>query len=146
MKCLFVAAAAVLLAGCVAQYPHTPQVIGTISYEEFIHTPPNATLDITIYDAAAPDPEKAVLTQQHIIRRFRAPMPFSMWFDRAMVDKTHTYVLRAEIRVGKDIWFQTPEPIPVITLGHPQVLDVVVVFQSPGKHPSPPLAPPAGKP
>lgn len=132
--------------GCMARYPHTPQVIGTVTYYDRIALPPNAALDVSIVDAAEPDPEKAVLCQQHITRRLRRPAPFSMWFDRSKVNPAHTYLLSARIKVGKETWFDLPQPVPVITQGNPQVLDLLLVFlQSPEQRRQRQLAPTASK-
>lgn len=125
---LMVVLALVAFTGCQARYPHEPKVIGVVTYMETFGLPAMAAMDVELTDLSAPDGPQRI-AHQHITRRLRKPIPFSLRFDPKAILPDHTYALTAQIAVGTNVWFRTPEPIPVITKGNSQVQTVVVQFE-----------------
>lgn len=125
---LMVVLALVAFTGCQARYPHEPKVIGVVTYMETFGLPAMAAMDVELTDLSAPDGPQRI-AHQHITRRLRKPIPFSLRFDPKAILPDHTYGLTAQIAVGTNVWFRTPEPIPVITKGNSQVQTVVVQFE-----------------
>jgi putative lipoprotein len=99
---------------------------GTATYRERIALPPDAEFEAVIQDisrADAPVMEIARTTIPH------APMPpirFMIPYDAAKIDSSHSYSVRAVIRVEGRLWFTSDIAYPVLTSGAGDTVDILL--------------------
>jgi putative lipoprotein len=93
---------------------------GTVSYRERMALPPGAIVEVWILDVS-PMPETVPLvaeTKIHATGR-QVPLEFTLPYDPSRVDVARDYGVKAAIRDGDRVWFESPEPVRVLTKGHP---------------------------
>jgi len=123
--CILVAVAAV---GCSYSTPMAVEpppadkgvFSGTVTYLERSALPPNALVTVRVWDALEP-PESATVGQTQFVAQGQVPLPFQLFFDPALIQKSHTYGARASITVEGTVWFESQKPVPVLTQGAPTV-------------------------
>lgn len=140
--------AALVLAGCAGKTPEpsttteTPtgqeqaaespaqelHVTGTAFYVERIALTPDAVLQVEVVEESAEGP--VVVGEQTVRSPGQVPLPFSVTIPTQRVRPEARYSLRAQITDGERR-FSTPEPVPVLTQGHPST-DVRVRLRSGG--------------
>lgn len=134
-----VAAALVLAAGCSrggdARAPEAPAAVpstaqppaaapvpatltGTVTYRERIMLPPSATLTVRLTDVSRQDVAGMVLAEQ-VISPVKVPAAWSLSYDKAAIESTHTYVVQARIEDGDKLRFINMEQFQVLTRGAP---------------------------
>jgi putative lipoprotein len=96
-------------------------VRGTVSYREKMALTPDAEIDLWITDTTPGLMTAAVLIAEATVRceGRQVPIPFELSFDTKRIDPAHTYGLKAAIRRGGEVLFESDEAVPVITQGHP---------------------------
>lgn len=96
------------------------RVAGTVGYRERMALPPGASIEVWVTDTSPGIVTMAILAQVTVEANGRqVPIPFELPIDPARVEPTHSYGLRATIRAGGETLFETREPVPVLTQGHP---------------------------
>jgi putative lipoprotein len=93
---------------------------GTVTYRERMALPPNAEVRVRVWDALEP-PDVATVGETHFIAQGQVPLPFELFFDPGLIQSSHTYGARATISVDGVLWFQTEQPVAVLTNGAPTV-------------------------
>ena len=93
---------------------------GTVTYREMVALPPNAQVAVRVWDALLP-PEVATVGETKFPAAGQVPLPFELFYDPDLIQETHTYGARASISVDGVAWFQTEQPVPVLTQGAPTV-------------------------
>lgn len=106
----------------------TPSAVtGTVAYRERVALPPDAAVDVWITDVGPGIVTMAVLAEASVAAEGRqVPLPFSLAIDPARVNPERPYGLRAVIRAGGRTLFETREPVPVLTQGHPSAVTVML--------------------
>jgi putative lipoprotein len=94
-------------------------VTGTVTYRERIMLPPSARLTVRLTDVSKQDIAGMVLAEQ-VISPVRVPAAFSLGYDPAAIDSTHTYVIQARIEDGGALQFVNMEQFQVLTRGSPR--------------------------
>jgi putative lipoprotein len=96
-------------------------VRGTVSYREKIALTPDAEIDLWITDTTPGLMTAAVLIAEATVRceGRQVPIPFELSFDAKRIDPAHTYGLKAAIRRGGEVLFESEEAVSVITQGNP---------------------------
>lgn len=127
---LFVPAILVLtVAACIRRAPppgHDEAVTGTVTYRERLALPPGALLRVQLLDIDAPDvPDFIVAASERPIEG-QVPLEFSVVYDPHALHEDVQYGVAAEILLEEKTWFETPEPVPVLTKGHPARADLVL--------------------
>jgi putative lipoprotein len=127
--------AAAALFGC---EPHGPKsdglIVGTVTYRERIALPLNAVIDVRLEDLVAVDGAQKVLATHSIATESRqVPISFEMRYPPRLIDPSHRYGLRAEIRAANGkLLFASPEPEPVFSEG-PEAAFVNLTLFQPGR-------------
>jgi putative lipoprotein len=120
------------LSGCSGNRPAEVQVTGTspttqaatlsgtVAYRERMALPPDATVDVWVADIGSGIVAMAILAELTVPANGRqVPLPFEVPIDRSRVNSDRPYGVRAVIRAGGQVLFETPEPTPVLTQGQP---------------------------
>lgn len=127
------------LAGCTGNRPTEMQVIssspttpaptvsGTVAYRERVALPPDATVDVWVTDIGSGIVTMAILAEVTVPANGRqVPLPFEVPIDRPRVNPDRPYGVRAVIRAGGQVLFETPEPTPVLTQGQPSTVALML--------------------
>ena|GEM_PF-843733 len=101
-------------------------VTGTVSYRQRIALPPTATVEVVLADVSRADAPAVEIGKQVIKPTTQVPIAFSLSYDPAKIDSTHTYAVRASIMLDGKLWFSTTERYAVITQGNPTKVDILV--------------------
>jgi putative lipoprotein len=99
--------------------PSPLAVTGTVTYLERIAMPQGAVVTVRLEDVSVADVAAVLLDQQVITAPGNVPVPYRVEYDSGSIDERHTYAVRAEIRVGGQLWATTTQSHLVITGGHP---------------------------
>lgn len=103
-------------------------VTGTVAYRERMALPPDAEIEVWITDTSSGIVTMAILAQVTVPTAGRqVPVPFTLPVDATRVEPTHTYGLRAVIKSGGQTLFESREPVPVLTQGHPATVSLLLV-------------------
>jgi len=99
---------------------------GTVVYREKVALPPGAQVSVRLWDALLP-PDVATVGEAKVPASTQLPVPFEVFFDPDNIQQSHTYGARASISVDGVVWFQSEQPVPVLTQGAPSVgVDLLV--------------------
>jgi copper homeostasis protein (lipoprotein) len=113
-------------------------VSGTLTYRERIALPSSATVEVTIEDVSRADVPAVVVLRERMAAGRQVPIPFEVAYDTNRIEPTHRYVLRARISDGDRVLFTSPEPVLVITQGHPSRVAIVLRAAQGASAPRPP--------
>ncbi len=119
----------VLLAGCglgrsAARFP--PEVSGTVSSRERAALPPGAALRVTLYETRGASAAPTFIAEQTIPKPGAVPIRFRVAFPPSVIDARAGYALVARIEVEGTTVLANERPVPVLTLGNPAVVEIVV--------------------
>jgi putative lipoprotein len=120
------AALALGLAGCVS--PAGPaQLTGSVTYRERGALPPGAVVNVMLLDVSLVGVPPRVVAKQEIRPEGQVPIPFALQYDRAAIDPTHRYGLRANIMdaSGRLLWINVVI-VPVLREGAPEQPTIVL--------------------
>lgn len=106
------------------------QVTGSVFYRERIALSPEAVVQVEVVEVAPDGGKETVLGVQTSSSPGQVPIPFSVGVPSERIRPEGSYVVRARITDGGRT-FTTPEPVPVLTQGHPSQ-DVRVQLRSGG--------------
>ena len=107
-------------------------VRGTVAYRERLALPDDATVDVWITDIGSGIVTMAVLGETSVAARGRqVPLSFELPIDQARVNADRPYGIRAVIRAGGATLFETREPTPVLTQGHPTTVTLMLTRVAP---------------
>lgn len=103
-------------------------VRGTLNYRDPVALPPDSTIVVTLLDTT-PVIKFTPIVAETVLRGDgkRTPIPFELPYDRARIAFEHNYGVRAAIRSGDKILFETAGASPVITRGNPMRVDLELV-------------------
>jgi putative lipoprotein len=132
---------ALALAGCASPPAPRPtearaetraetRVTGSVSYRERIALTPDAVLHVEVVESAPPGGTPSVVGEQTLQNPGQVPIAFSVPVPSERIRPDATYTVRARLTDAGRV-FTTPEPVPVLTQGHPSQ-DVQVRVRSGG--------------
>ncbi len=113
----------------------TGKVTGSVTYRERIALPPDAVVEVALLDVSRMDVAATTIAQQIIVPLHDVPIPFELDYDPAAIDARLVYAVRATIRRGGNALFVTDRHYPVLTRGHPETVDLVLVRSGGGAAP-----------
>lgn len=91
---------------------------GVITYRQRIALAKDAVAKVWLQDISRPNlPVPEILDEQVIEPAGQVPIPFTMRYDPAAIDPTHTYTLLVRIYEGDRVRFTNAARYPVITGG-----------------------------
>jgi uncharacterized lipoprotein YbaY len=101
-----------------ATHVHGTALNGTVTYRQRVALMPEAIVKVWLQDVSRPGlPVPEILDEQEIRRPGQVPVAFSLRYDPAKIDPTHTYTLLVRIYEGDRTRFTNAKPFPVITNG-----------------------------
>jgi heat shock protein HslJ len=128
------ALALLVLAGCGAGIPFVtsadsePVLKGTVSYRERIALPRDSMLVVSLTDTSPVIVTTRIIAEAVLRVDGKAPpIPFELPYDRARIVSDRYYGVRAAIRSGDRILFETSGAYPVITRGNPKRVELELV-------------------
>jgi putative lipoprotein len=124
-----VLASGVLLSGCglgrsAAQFP--PEVGGTVTFRERMAVPPGAALRVTLYETRGAAAAPTFIAEQTIPKPGPVPIRFRVAFPPSVIDARAGYSLVARIEVDGTAVFANERPVPVLTLGNPAAVEILL--------------------
>jgi heat shock protein HslJ len=108
-------------------------VKGTVSYRERTALPPDSILVLALTDTTPVIMTTPIVAETVV--RFdgrQPPIPFELAFDPGRINRDHNYGVRAAIRSGQRVLFETAGSYPVITRGNPRQVDIQLVRTAEG--------------
>lgn len=103
------------------------RVTGTISYRQRIALTQDAVVEVKLVDSSRADAPSETIAEQTIKPAGRqVPLAFEIAYDLRRIDPRHRYTIQVRILEGGQLRFTTDEAYTVITLGHPDKVDVIV--------------------
>jgi putative lipoprotein len=128
------ALALLVLAGCSAGIPFMtsadsePVLKGTVSYRERIALPNDSMLVVSLTDTSPVIVTTRIIAEAVLrVDGKEPPIPFELPYDRARIASDRDYGVRAAIRSGDRILFETSSAYPVITRGNPKRVELHLV-------------------
>ncbi|HYO54634.1 YbaY family lipoprotein [Archangium sp.] len=117
--------AALALAACASTPAPRPtearaetRVTGSVFYRERIALTPDAVLQVEVVESAPQGGTGPVVGEQTLQSPGQVPIAFSVPVPSERIRPDATYTVRARITDAERV-FTTPEPVPVLTQGHP---------------------------
>jgi uncharacterized lipoprotein YbaY len=123
--------------GCAPGPPTSGIVKGSVAYRERMALPPDAVVDVKLYDVSVQDGAAPVIAQTTVVPAGReVPLPFELRYDPKKIQPTGWYALRATIRSGGRLVFTTDTVHRVVTHGNPTHVDLQLVRVGDGADPT----------
>lgn len=112
------------IAGCTA----TPATVieGSATYRERMALPPDAEFEAVLQDVSRADAPAMELGRATIPSAPIPPIRFTIPYDAAAIVPSHSYAVRAAIRVDGQLWFTSDTHHPVLTRGAGNTVDIVL--------------------
>ena len=112
------------IAGCAA----TPATVieGTATHRERIALPPDAEFEAVLQDVSRADAPAMELGRTTIPNAPMPPIRFTIPYDAAAIVPSHSYAVRAVIRVDGKLWFTSDTHHPVLTRGAGHTVDILL--------------------
>jgi len=108
------------------------QVTGTVTYQQRIALTPNAVIEVKLLDVSRADAPAVTIAEQTIMPAgHQVPIAFSLEYDPGRIDDRSRYVIQARILEKGQVRFISTQAYPVITVGNPNKVNVIV---SPVRH------------
>lgn len=117
---MLTALAVTALAGCATV------IEGTATYAEPTALPPNAEFVAVLQDVSRADAPATELGRATIPDPPAPPIRFSIPYDPSKVEPSHSYAVRATIRVDGQLWFTSDTHHPVLTRGAGNTVDILL--------------------
>ena len=108
----------------------TATVTGTVTYRERIALTPGAVVEVRLLDVSLADAPAKLIAEQTITSEHQVPIAFELTYDPADIDARLSYAVRAAIYNGERLLFTTDRNYPVLTRGHPDRVDLVLIRTS----------------
>ena len=132
---LLIAVISIIAAGCGvvgSRIGSSSSVSGTVTYRERIALTPDATLIVQIRDTSYADASAELIAEQVISDPGQVPIKFKVPYDPDDVDSGNTYSVSARIEESDGrLAFINDTAHDVITGGHPEWVDMVLVLVEP---------------
>ncbi len=107
--------------------PEEARVTGTVTYLQRIALPPGAVVEVKLLDVSRAGAPAVTIAEQSIRPAGRqVPFAFELRYDPQRVEARGRYAIRVRILEGAGLLFTNTEAYPVITGGHPNVVEVIV--------------------
>jgi putative lipoprotein len=117
-------------------------VRGSVAYRERMALPEDAEIEVWITDIS-PVVQAVPIVAQTTVRADgrQVPIAFELPYERERIDSEHTYAVKAVIRSGGQVMFETTDGQPVITQGNPKQVNLMLATAA---APAPSSTPSAG--
>ncbi|HLP00479.1 MAG TPA: YbaY family lipoprotein [Opitutaceae bacterium] len=126
----FLLVAGLVLAGCShtpkAERPRGPAVSGTVIYITNARLPEKATIEVRLVELTREGRVDRVVTSETFPKPPTMPLEFRLPYQPGLIAKRQAYGLDAKIVAEGRTLFATDRPIPVLTRGYPDRVEIVV--------------------
>ena len=112
------------IAGCAGTAVTAPAIEGTATYRERMALPPGAEFEAVLQDVSRADAPAMEIGRTRIPDAPTPPIRFTIPYDAAKIDPSHSYAVRAVIRVDGRLWFTSDTHHPVLTRGAGNSVDI----------------------
>ena len=102
-------------------------VTGTVSYPGSAPLPPGAELTVRLEYVSRADAPSVTIAERVIANPGQSPIPFEIGYDPADIDARFDYSIQATITHGGALLFINDTVYSVLTRGHPNGVDMVLV-------------------
>ncbi|MEL6320974.1 MAG: YbaY family lipoprotein [Cyanobacteria bacterium J06626_14] len=105
----------------------THSVSGVLHCPENFVPPPNAIAYITLTDVSPrQDSTSAIVARQVVHQPCQDPISFELTYDPTKISEHYLYAIQAQISAAGEVILRNSSAHPVITQGHPTVVEVYV--------------------
>jgi len=111
-------------------------VRGQALYRERIALPPGSGFEATLEDVSRSDAKGTVLGSFRVGNAGPVPIRFEIPYDPKAIDERHSYSVRGRILVNGRLLFTTDKASPVLTQGHGNEVELLLVRVREGRPPS----------
>jgi putative lipoprotein len=112
--------------------PHRAEVKGTVNYRQRIALGPSAELIVRMEDVTQHGQRPVLVAENRQMQPGQVPIHFELVYDRRRISPDHHFVLSAVIREEGEDMLVTPAPVPVLTQGHGDTVDLELQMLSGG--------------
>jgi putative lipoprotein len=105
-------------------------ISGSVAYRERIGMPADAVIRVQLLDISRQDAPAAVIAEQRIRPSRQVPIPFTLQYDPAQIERRGTYSVAATIEVEGEVVWRTTTAHLVLTNGNPTENIEIVVERS----------------
>lgn len=99
---------------------------GTASYRERTALPPEAMFEAQLEDVSRADAPAEMMGKTSLGSPGNPPIHFAIPYDPARIQADRSYVVRARILVGEEVFFTTDQAYPVLTRGSPDTVSLML--------------------
>ncbi len=113
-------------------------ITGTVAYRQRIALPPDAVVYVRLEDVSRADAPSILISEARAPTEGKqVPIPFTLEYDPAKIEESHTYHLRATILTGEgNVLFSTARAYPVLTRGAGREVQMMLDARpAPGERP-----------
>jgi uncharacterized lipoprotein YbaY len=89
---------------------------GTVTYAEPVSLPAGALVTVRVWDAVEPL-DSATVGEATRPASGQGPLPFEVFFSPDLIQASHAYGARARVTVDGAVWFESEQPVRVLTQG-----------------------------
>jgi putative lipoprotein len=116
-------------------------ITGTASYRERMALPPGAVLEVALIDISKADAPAETLSLVSLVAQTQIPIGFTLPYDPARIDPTHSYAVSAKLLVDAKPMWRTDTIYPVLTRGAGESVDLLLTRAAEPPPPKPPPGP-----
>ncbi|HZQ55481.1 MAG TPA: META domain-containing protein [Bryobacteraceae bacterium] len=98
---------------------------GTANYRERMALPPNAEFEAVLEDVSRADAPAEVIGRTRIEHPGNPPIPFEVTYDPSRINRSHRYVVKAQIVVDGNLFFSS-DRYPVLSAGQSNQLTLLL--------------------
>lgn len=103
------------------------KLTGTATYRERIALEPGSVLEVELLDVSRADAPATRLSSMRVLAETQVPIHFSLYYDPALIDSSHTYSVSARLLSGDRITFRSNTINPVLTRGAGDTVEIAMV-------------------
>jgi len=119
---------------------------GSASYRERIALRPGAVLEVELLDVSRADAPSERLASIRIRVKGQVPIPFTLYYDPAMIEQNRTYAVMAKLILQGKVVFRSDTVHPVLTRGAGNTVEILMIRTAARDAASPGPAASAGSP
>jgi uncharacterized lipoprotein YbaY len=102
------------------QAGNLPTVTGVVTSENMIVLPEGAIMRVALVDVTLPDSPSLTVREQNLQHNGKLPTEFELVYEEKGIDPQKSYQVQATItNAAGQVLFETLNPTPVLTQGHP---------------------------
>ncbi len=121
---ILLAVACAAVSGCAHTTPSA--IEGTATYRERVALPPSAEFEAVLQDVSRADAPAMEIGRTTIPNAPMPPIRFTIPYDAAKIEPSHSYAVRAVIRVDGRLWFTSDTHHAVLTRGAGNTVEILM--------------------